>query len=406
VNPPVHAFGALHVWDIDGRRDTGFLARLLPKLLLNFTWWVNRIDPEGDHLFAGGFLGLDNVSAIDRSNLPSGGSLIQADGTSWMAFYALTLLQMAKFLAAEDPAWTDIQVKFAEHYVLIVDAMRSQGLWDDDDGFFYDVFSTWDGRETPIKVRSIVGVLPLLATVVLGPDVLQAAGKLRKRFDRFVGAVDPEALAEGGGRVVPVPGSDSVVVGVIPPRQGGRVLRRVFDEDEFLSPYGLRALSRHHADHPVWVDLGGTVVSVGYEPAESTTGMFGGNSNWRGPIWLPVNYLVLRSLQRNAAALGESLLFEYPTGSGREVGLAECAEDLRQRLVSLFLRGPDGRRPCHGRVEKLQTDPRWRDQILFGEYFHGDNGAGLGASHQTGWTGLVADLICRPNPFAGTRREW
>ncbi|MGB8021824.1 MAG: hypothetical protein WCF04_11400 [Candidatus Nanopelagicales bacterium] len=400
VNPPVHAWAALHVWDIDGRRDHTFLARLMPKLLVNFTWWVNRIDPEGTNVFAGGFLGLDNISAIDRSNLPVGGRLEQADGTNWMAFYSLTLLQMARILATEDPAWTDIGVKFVEHYVLIVDAMRSQGLWDDDDGFFYDVLHTADGAEVPIRVRSIVGVLPLLTSVVLGPEILGPAGRVHTRFGALQERFDPVAMAQGRGSLVSAHGRDLLVVGVIPAGDGLRVLARVFDEAEFLSPYGLRALSQFHRDHPVWVDLGGSVVSVDYEPAESTTGMFGGNSNWRGPVWMPVNYLVLRSLQRNAQSIGADIVVEYPTGSGRTVGLAAAADDLRRRLISMFLRGPDGRRPCHGQVGKLQDDPRWRDNITFFEYFHGDNGAGLGATHQTGWTGLVADLICRPDPFA------
>jgi len=400
VNPPVHAWAALHVWEIDGRRDHAFLARLLPKLLINFTWWVNRIDPEGNNVFAGGFLGLDNISALDRSNLPVGARLEQADGTTWMAFYALTLLQMAKVLAAEDEAWTDIQVKFIEHFTLIIDAMRSQGLWDEEDGFYYDVLHTPDGAVLPIKVRSIVGVLPLMTTVVLGPDILGPLGTLNKRFASYRDRLDPEALAQGRGQLLPGSGGDRLVLGVIPAGDGRRVLRRVFDEDEFLSPYGLRALSKYHEDHPVRFDLAGTVVSVDYEPAESSTGMFGGNSNWRGPVWMPVNYLLVRSLQRNGQALGAGHEFEYPTGSGRSTSLAECADDLRRRLISLFLRGPDGRRPCHGQVAKLQDDPRWRDNITFNEYFHGDDGAGLGATHQTGWTGLVADLICRPDPFA------
>ena len=398
VNPPVHAWAALHVWDIDGRRDHDFLARLLPKLLVNFTWWVNRMDPEGDNLFGGGFLGLDNISAIDRSNLPAGGRLEQSDGTTWMAFYALSLLEMARILAEEDGTWTDIEVKFVEHFVLIVAAMQSQGLWDEDDGFFYDVFHAADGQATPIKVRSLVGVLPILATVVLQRGAMGSSGALRQRFERFVERLDPDAQVASRGLLISMPESDRFVIGVIPPGAARRVLTRVFDEQEFLSPFGLRGLSKQH-EQPVFTDLAGTVVSVDYEPAESTTGMFGGNSNWRGPVWMPVNYLLLRSLQRNAHALGPSLDIEYPTGSGQTVDLGRCAEDLRRRLISLFLRGSDGRRPCHGWVAKLQDDPRWRDNVVFNEYFHGDNGAGLGATHQTGWTGLVADLICRPDPF-------
>ena len=406
ANPPVHAWAALHVWDIDGGRDTDFLARLMPKLLMNFTWWVNQMDPEGDHLFAGGFLGLDNISAIDRSNLPPGVRLEQADGTSWMAFYSLTLLEIARVLAEHDDVWTDIEVKFIEHFVLIVDAMHSQGLWDEEDGFFYDVLRHSDGSSVPIKVRSMVGVLPLMGMVVLGPTLLATLGTLEKRFSGFLGQRDRTTTDGSRGRVSPIPGTDAVVIGVVPPTEVRRVLARVFDEAEFLSPYGLRSLSKSHLDHPLSATIGGSQVVVDYEPAESRTGMFGGNSNWRGPVWMPVNYLVLRNLQRYARSLGAAIEVEYPTGSGDMQGLADCAEDLRERLVGLFLRGPDGRRPCHGWVEKLQDDARWRDNVTFYEYFHGDNGAGLGASHQTGWTGVVADLICRPDPFAGGRSTW
>ncbi len=258
VNPPVHAWAALHVWDIDGRRDHDFLARLMPKLLMNFTWWVNRMDPEGDHLFSGGFLGLDNISVIDRSNLPPGGRLEQADATSWMAFYSLTLLQMARALAVEDDSWTDIEVKFIEHFVLIVEAMHSQGLWDEEDGFFYDLFHAADGRQTPIRVRSIVGVLPLLGEVVLGPDLLELIGTLQKRFAGFLGYDELGVPGQGRGRLVPSSAGDALAVGVIPPGAVGRVLARVFDEGEFLSPHGLRALSKWHEDHPLSVELGGT----------------------------------------------------------------------------------------------------------------------------------------------------
>jgi hypothetical protein len=398
VNPPVHAWAALQVFDIDGRRDPGFLARLLPKLVANFTWWVNRQDPEGDHVFGGGFLGLDNISAIDRSHLPTAGRLEQADGTSWMAFYALTLLQMSMELAAEDDTWVDIALKFVEHFALIVDAMHQQDLWDEDDGFFYDVFRTPDGVDIPIQVRSIVGVLPLLATVVIGPKVLGPADIMQKRFSQFLERYDHDAHAQRG-QVLPGPDGDRLLVGVIPPGDGRRVLDRVFDEDEFLSPHGLRALSKAHAEHPVRVDLAGVVASADYEPAESTSGMFGGNSNWRGPVWMPVNYLLLRGMQRYGRTLGDGYTFEYPTGSGHQGDLTDCAEDLRRRLISLFLRGHDDRRPSSGDDATLQHDPRWRDLVLFHEYFHGDTGAGLGASHQTGWTGLVADLIVRPDPF-------
>jgi len=287
-----------------------------------------------------------------------------------------------------------------------VDAMHSQGLWDEEDGFFYDLYHGPDGTRVPLKVRSIVGVLPLLSEVVLGPELLQIIASLRKRFSGFLGRDEVLAPAQGRARVLPTPEGDALAVGVIPPGAVRRVVARVFDEDEFLSPHGLRALSRYHHDHPLSVSLGGSPVWVDYEPAESRTGMFGGNSNWRGPVWMPVNYLVVRSLQRYARSLGAETQVEYPTGSGNVVGIAACADDIRDRLVSLFLRGADGRRPCHGWVERLQNDPLWRDNVTFYEYFHGDNGAGLGASHQTGWTGLVADLICRPDPFAGERRPW
>jgi hypothetical protein len=400
VNPPVHAWAALEVFDIDGGRDRDFLARLLPKLLLNFTWWVNRQDAEGDHVFSGGFLGLDNISAIDRSNLPAKGRLEQSDGTSWMAFYSLSLLQMALDLAEEDPVWVDIAVKFVEHFALIVDAMHSQDLWDHEDGFFYDVFRTEDGVDIPIKVRSMVGVLPLLGTALIGPEVLEREGLLHKRFMQFVERfLDEEDRVTPRGDIVHGADGDLLVVGVIPPLDARRVLTRVFDESEFLSPHGLRALSAYHRDHPVHVDLAGVQASVDYEPAESTTGMFGGNSNWRGPVWMPVNVLVLRALQRYASLLGERFTYEYPTGSGQIMDLDECAEDLRRRLVSLFLPAEDGHRPCYGGIARFRDDPHWADLVQFNEYFHGDNGAGLGATHQTGWTGLVADLIVRPDPF-------
>ena len=407
VNPPVHAWAALHVWDIDGQRDRDFIARLLPKLLINFTWWVNRVDPDGDHLFSGGFLGLDNISAVDRSNLPDGETIEQADGTAWMAFYTLTLLQLTRILAATDDAWADIEVKFIEHFMLIVEAMQSEDLWDDDDGFFYDVHRTADGTSTPVPVRSIVGVLPILGTVVLRPGTLARVRTLGKRAERFLEDVD--AVNDGDaalGRFITGVDGDSLLVSVIPPGNGVRVLHRVFDEDEFLSPYGLRALSRHHAEHPVSIQLGNSVSTVDYEPAESSSGMFGGNSNWRGPVWMPVNYLILRNLQRYAIALGPDVTLEYPSGSGTMLPLAECANDLRRRLIGLFVRDEHGRRPCHGYVDRLQNDPRWRDNITFNEYFHGDNGAGLGATHQTGWTGLVADLICRPDPLVTSAEQW
>jgi hypothetical protein len=307
-------------------------------------------------------------------------------------------LEMATTLAADDDTWVDIALKFVEHFALIVDAMHAQDLWDDEDGFFYDVFRTPDGVDIPIKVRSIVGVLPLLATVVIGPTVLGPADIMQKRFAQFLERYDHDAHARRG-QVLPGDSGDLLLVGVIPPGDGRRVLDRVFDTDEFLSPHGLRALSKAHAAEPVRVDLAGVVASADYEPGESTNGMFGGNSNWRGPVWMPVNVLLLRGMQRWARTLGEGLTFEYPTGSGHTEALATCAEDLRRRLIGLFLRDGHGHRPSSGDSETLQHHPRWRDMVLFHEYFHGDTGSGLGASHQTGWTGLVADLIVRPDPY-------
>jgi hypothetical protein len=397
VNPPVHAWAALQVWEIDGQRDHDFIARLLPKLLINFTWWVNRIDPDGDHLFSGGFLGLDNISAVDRSNVPEGSSIEQADGTAWMAFSTLTMLALARILAAEDDTWSDLQVKFVEHFMLIVEAMHTEDLWNETDGFFYDVYRSADGTSTPIPVRSIVGVLPILATVVLDPELLRELRTLNKRFGRFLERTDPDDFGTREAPVLLGADDETIIVSVIPPGDGRRILIRLFDESEFLSPYGLRAMSKFHHDHPVSIDLDGSRVTVDYEPAESTNGMFGGNSNWRGPIWMPVNFLVMRSLERYGRSLGDETTIEYPTGSGTELSLSACADDLRRRLISLFVPDDEGRRPCHGGVERLQRDPRWRDNITFNEYFHGDNGAGLGATHQTGWTGLVADLICRTN---------
>jgi hypothetical protein len=317
-----------------------------------------------------------------------------------MAFYSLSMLEIARVLAAKDDAWTDIEVKFIEHFVLIVDAMHTQGLWDEQDGFFYDVFHAADGGEVPIRVRSIVGVLPLLGEVVLGPDLVELLGNLRKRFAGFLGYDELGVAGRGRWRVLAGPDGDALAVGVIPPGAARRVLARVFDENEFLSPHGLRALSKYHEAHPLSVELAGTVVSVDYEPAESRTGMFGGNSNWRGPVWMPINALLVEALQRFARHLGASYTVELPTASGKSVTLDEAADELSRRLVSLFVPDDAGRLPAAGGRE-------WPNGLLwFHEYFHGDTGAGLGASHQTGWSGLVSYLICRPDPFAGDRQPW
>ena len=397
VNPPVQAWGALQVFAIDGGRDIAFLSRIFDKLLVNFTWWVNRQDADGTNVFEGGFLGLDNIGPIDRSNLPPGHRLEQSDATGWMASYAITMAAIASILNRHGRSTTDLVVKFLEHFALIREAMAEQGLWDEKDGFYYDQLRRPDGTVVPLEVRSMVGILPLTAFAVIDEPALRRAQRLGKRFSRLVGRrfLDPEAGGVPSGQLVGEPGDRRLLLGVVPVEHLLRVFTRLFDEEAFLSPHGLRALSRYHREHPYTVEIDGQSLTIDYEPAESTTGMFGGNSNWRGPVWFPVNYLVLDALQRYARFFGDDLTLEYPTGSGEQHTFAEIAEDLRRRLISLFLVGADGRRPCFGGVERLQTDPAWKDNIVFSEYFHGDDGAGLGASHQTGWTGLVADLIRR-----------
>jgi hypothetical protein len=392
VNPPVHAWAALRVFELDGARDHEFLARVFHKLLLNFTWWVNRKDAKGNNVFEGGFLGLDNIGPIDRSAmLPPGVLLEQSDGTAWMATYALNLLEMALVLAEYDRSYEDTATKFFEHFAYIAEAMRVKGLWDDDDGFFYDVLSFDDGTRIPLRARSMVGLLPLCATMTLGTRTLEQLPDFASRFRWFL-ANRPEYRAvvgeihvrDGGeGRLLSVVDVDRLV----------RILKPMLDESEFLSPYGLRALSRVHLEHPFVLDLGGAAYSVDYEPAESTSGLFGGNSNWRGPVWFPVNYLIVEAVLRFARFYGDDVQVEHPTGSGQKVVLSQVAADLARRLIAVFLDDADGRRPVLGDAELFQRDPNWHDLVPFHEYFHGDSGRGLGASHQTGWTALVADLI-------------
>jgi hypothetical protein len=396
VNPPVQAWAALEVFAIDGAHDLDFLRRVFDKLLVNFTWWVNREDADGSNLFEGGFLGLDNIGPIDRDHLPVAGTLEQSDATAWMALYSMHMATMASVLARSGQPTQDLTLKFLEHFVLIRDALDDQGLWDEADGFFYDRIELADGTLIPVKVRSMVGVLPVLASVVIDEVLIGRAETLGKSFASFLqrkGFGRGELVGEGMLRGEP--GDRQLLIGVVGVDKITRIFDRLFAEDEFLSPYGLRAVSQAHRDHPYVLQIGDLSASIDYEPAESTTNMFGGNSNWRGPIWFPLNYLLVSSINVYGQFFGDSLTVEYPAGSGQQLRLDAIAEDLRRRLISIFLRGDDGRRPCYGEVAKLQDDPRWRDNVPFNEYFHGDNGAGLGASHQTGWTGVVADLIRR-----------
>ena len=392
VNPPVHAWAALRVFEIDGSRDYVFLARVFHKLMLNFTWWVNRKDADGDNVFAGGFLGLDNIGPIDRSAvLPEGGRIEQSDGTAWMAMYALNLLEMALLLAARDISYEDTATKFLEHFAYIADALHTKGLWDEDDGFFYDVLALDNGERRPVRVRSMVGLLPLAATTTLGQATMARLPDFTGRFHWFLAHKSQYRRVVGDTHVRD--GAEGRLLAVVDGDQLVRILARMLDEAEFLSPYGLRALSRAHLAEPFTIELSGASYRVDYEPAESTGALFGGNSNWRGPVWFPVNYLVIEALRRYARFYGEDLLVEHPTGSGHKTTLSALADDLSRRLVKLFLDDGSGRRPVFGDVALFQTDPDWHDLLPFHEYFHGDTGRGLGASHQTGWTGLVADLI-------------
>jgi hypothetical protein len=392
VNPPVHGWAALKVFELDGGRDLEFLQRVLHKLLMNFTWWVNRKDSNGNNVFEGGFLGLDNVGPFDRgAALPVAGVLEQSDGTAWMAMYALNMLEISLVLAIHRPAYADLAMKFFEHFAFIASAAYQQGLWDAEDGFFYDVIRQADGSQVPLKVRSVVGLLPLAATTVLSSVMLARLPELAGRLRWFLNN-KPEYIDALASRRIQG-GQQQRLLSAVGPDQLIRILVRVLDSEEFLSPHGLRSLSRAHREHPFTVNLAGNDFTVGYEPAESANGDFGGNSNWRGPIWFPINYLIIEGLRRFADFFGDDLTVEFPTGSGVQLTLGEITDDLSRRLVSLFLLDDAGRRPIHGDCELFQTDGRWRDLIPFYEYFHGDTGAGLGASHQTGWTALVADVI-------------
>ena len=400
VNPPVHAWAAWRVYKIDKKRtgigDRVFLERVFHKLLLNFTWWVNRKDTEGKNIFQGGFLGLDNIGVFDRSApVPTGGHIEQSDATSWMGMYCLNMLTIALELARDNRAYEDVASKFFEHFVYICRAINNIGeekieLWNKEDGFFYDVLHLPDGQNHPLKVRSMVGLIPLFAVETLESDLIDSLPRFKHRMQWFI-----ENRPDFGIHVE-TQSADGIVrrfLSLVSRHRLKKVLRYMLDEQEFLSPYGVRALSRYHKDHPYSLSVMGMEHRVDYEPAESSTNLFGGNSNWRGPVWFPVNYLIIESLQKFHYYLGDGYKVEYPTGSGRMATLWEVAGELSRRLTHIFLRDSSGRRPVFGGVEKFQSNPHWHDLVPFYEYFHGDNGAGVGASHQTGWTGLVAKLI-------------
>jgi Glycosyl hydrolase family 63 C-terminal domain len=401
VNPPVHAWAAFSVYWIEkhmtGRGDREFLEKVFQKFLLNFTWWVNRKDFEDQNVFQGGFLGLDNIGVFDRNMpLPNGSHLEQSDGTSWMGMFCLYMLTIALELARENYAYSDIASKFFEHFVYIAHAMNDLGtdgieLWDDQDGFYYDVLHNGNRTHVPLKVRSMVGLIPLFALSILESDLVSKLPSFERRMKWFINNWEDinEHIerSEEGGR------EEHLMLAMVNSHKLPRILKIMLDESEFLSPYGIRALSRYHLEHPFTIEMSGMTHTVDYEPAESTSGLFGGNSNWRGPIWFPLNYLIIESLRNFYHFYGDEFKVAFPTGSGNLLNLEEVAEELALRLNRIFLRDTSGRRPVHGGVEKFQSDPHWRDLLLFYEYFHGDNGAGIGASHQTGWTGLVANLL-------------
>jgi hypothetical protein len=409
VNPPVHAWATWRVFQIDRKQrgdvgDLAFLERVFHKLMLNFTWWVNRKDAQGRNVFQGGFLGLDNIGVFDRSApLPTGGFINQADGTAWMAMYCLNLMRIALELARHNHVYEDIATKFFEHFLYIAEAMtniggRGIGLWDEEDQFFYDELSASDGTIIPLKVRSMVGLIPLFAVETLEPDLLEELPEFKQRLDWFLN-YRPGLCALVSRWQEPGLG-ERRLLSLLRGHRMKALLRRMLDESEFLSEYGVRALSKHHERNPYVFDCLGQRMSVQYRPAESDSGLFGGNSNWRGPIWFPVNYLLIESLQKFHHYYGDDFKIECPTGSGNFVSIEQVAEELSRRLSRIFLRDERGRRGVFGEHPKLQHDPHFRDHLLFYEYFHGDNGRGVGASHQTGWTGVVAKLLQprRPEP--------
>jgi hypothetical protein len=401
VNPPVQAWATIFLHRtqqaLEGSGDLEFLKRSFGKLMLNFNWWVNRKDRFGKNLFEGGFLGLDNIGVFDRSApLPTGGHLEQADGTAWVSLFCQNMLEIGVELAADDPVYEDLSIKFADHFLWIAHAMNHagrDGMWDEEDGFYYDVLRLPDESAARLKVRSMVGLLPLCATTVIEPWQRERVPRLTthvlerlRRMPELRESIHPTGPDHLGV-------SDRGIIALVNPERLRRIMARLLDENEFLSPYGIRALSRYHAEHPYVVNAGGQEYRVGYLPAESDSGMFGGNSNWRGPVWMPVNVLLIRAMLQFYLYYGNDFKVEFPTGSGRLLNFFEVGRELANRLASIFLHDASGRRPVYGSTEKFQLDPQWRDYLLFYEYFHGENGAGLGASHQTGWTGLVGQLI-------------
>ncbi len=404
VNPPVHAWATWRVFQIDrrlsGKPDYAFLERVFHKLLMNFTWWVNRKDAEGANVFEGGFLGLDNIGIFNRDEeLPPGWLLEQSDGSSWMAMYCLNMMKIALQLAFVNPVYEDIASKFFEHFLYIADAINhyeGSGLWDPEDGFYYDRLRIAAKDNVILRLRSLVGVVPLFASETLDDSTVNRHAGFKKRMQWFVDH-RPD-LMEGLASMTRRGMEQRRLLSVVNPARLQSILRRVFDETEFLSPYGVRSMSRYHKDHPYVLNIGGKSFEVGYEAGESETGLFGGNSNWRGPVWFPMNYLLIETLQRLDYYYGASFSVEFPTGSGRRISLDQAAQLLSRRLSCLFLPDGNGRRPVYGDVDLFQTDPNFRSYILFSEFFHGDTGKGLGASHQTGWTGLVAKLLQRRSP--------
>jgi hypothetical protein len=401
VNPPVLAWAAWRVYKIDQKQhdqgDRMFLERMFHKLMLNFTWWVNRKDAEGLNVFQGGFLGLDNIGVFDRSApLPTGGHIEQSDGTSWMGMFCLNMLTISLELAVHNPAYEDIALKFFEHFLFIAEAMNNiagEGisLWNEEDEFFYDVLHTEHGVNIPLKIRSMVGLIPLFAVTTIEPSLLHQVPQFKRHLEWFL-EHRPD-LAKLVSRWHEPGTGERRLLAILRGHRMKRVLYRMLDEKEFLSAYGIRALSRIYAENPYMLHLEGSTYSVSYQPAESDSGLFGGNSNWRGPIWFPVNYLIVESLQQFQHYYSDDFRIECPTYSGQMVSLGQAADEISHRMINIFLRDSNGHRPVFGVNETFQNDPHWRDYIPFHEYFHGDNGAGIGASHQTGWTGLVAKLI-------------